>query len=1503
MDTSILLIKPDALRRPWLRYQRRESIPDQAEPTEDHAPPQDAVETFVETLSSDKAQAILDRVKAEGFSITQQLHTVLSKHQASAVAQLFAAPNSASFHGNVQSLTAGPVIIAQLAKSSAVSALNKLVGKGDPELARAEAEVRHGGDLTKWPLIAAFGSTGFRNACLCAETETQARALQQLFFPSSNEWQRTVAIQVEADPASPEIETCEMSSNPAWRDALRDKGLVQCHEETITVSASLQAALGLNEASIDKQAKAFVVEGVNAVEALPLICRSAPFASSLSCPTSAAHASSVLSETFPRSLPHQSSALLLLGRFEVPAFNRLFAELARFGLRVQAQAAICPNDTLAERLFPLEEDKGRRQRFMAEKMCHVFGVSKPGARAALEQVVAEVEEAYEVRGRLICLSGRAVEAVFPQMTVAHEELEDVEDYLSMRRAVMPKEGDEEDPAAPSLQGVLTDALAALCKEKPAGLDAVEFLGKWLLENNPNKPLEQVALRSVGPGDQPEADGAEHSPASVVLPNNGAVIPMPAEVPPRLICVVGENGAEVCQLVGEARGFTVLSMPALLKREMDIGSELGHKVAKCLETQTRIETSCLIAILKKSIKRTKGKKLQLLVEGFPKDMEQSLAMEKEIFPCDTLVHLHKQTVELNASQHSDERLQPLLEFYSQRGKLQRFASNPSSSRTVRQLLPLLEPEIIVFRPGKENANSGTNEAVQAMERRFGYVNVCMAQLLVDEAKLGTKRGVEVKEMLSRAEVIADVLQVEVLKDFIRSSAATRFVLTDFPASLQQLSLLEERIATVRCGISLDPALVKETPEANATAALWDQLLVQGRVVRFPAVSAAQTSRDVARWLSQRVTLLCCWDEDMIARISHLAEARGVVLLREEKLLQAEMKLASTEGLLVESLLRSNQIVPADLRINILRKSMARQPNKRFLIQGFPKAVDHAQIWQTLMGPPKAVLFHQVAPATSSFESQILPMVDFYARQGIVKPFSEATVAVETAQSLPSIIYATPPQQNKDLLQKLAKEQSMTVIDIDAAFNAASLNPGPWFNQTIGRLDSVAEDSVQQAEEIAEAKAALVAHCMNTGSCRAVILQGDFNAHPGLIERLDLPLHVFHFVSSEESLKQAYVEKNPEAEEADIEQMVAVHVAKQAEQAVPFKALSLPVRTVSEESIEALRKYLGEKIVFVVGANRRIKSEVCHQMHRWHGSALIDFEKLLKDEVDVEGEHALAIEQAQRGERMVPLEVAIDLLQRAIQSMKADRFVIDGYPSNAHDGFPFIHDQVFALEQRFGKALGLVRLEGTIESSLETLNLKSTLNGPSAEQLEQEWKKEAARANACGELFAMLDKIRKVEVSGTLAEVVNASAAAVMELEKKEEAKKKMGTWTLGDGSPEALLHDVITSFNASAQDVSTAQSYFDQFDLLEDNKVGLQQIEAKLAEWQVENKTELSAFFGQTGEEAKEADDGSEIKIELTVSKDKWFQFVFEKILLLEAGVPRNEPEASEEQMTEEQAEA
>jgi hypothetical protein len=57
----------------------------------------------------------------------------------------------------------------------------------------------------------------------------------------------------------------------------------------------------------------------------------------------------------------------------------------------------------------------------------------------------------------------------------------VEELEAMMKAPI-SEGCQE-----SMHDLLTRGLVELCKVKPVGLAAIEWLGEWLISNNPNKP--------------------------------------------------------------------------------------------------------------------------------------------------------------------------------------------------------------------------------------------------------------------------------------------------------------------------------------------------------------------------------------------------------------------------------------------------------------------------------------------------------------------------------------------------------------------------------------------------------------------------------------------------------------------------------------------------------------------------------------------------------------------------------------------------------------------------------------------------------------------------------------------------------------------------------------------------------------------------------------------------------------------------------------------------------
>lgn len=59
-------------------------------------------------------------------------------------------------------------------------------------------------------------------------------------------------------------------------------------------------------------------------------------------------------------------------------------------------------------------------------------------------------------------------------------------------AKIPMTASDAQEAIKKTNAVLVEGLVELCKVKPVGLDAVQWLGEWLLQNNPNKPRVDLA---------------------------------------------------------------------------------------------------------------------------------------------------------------------------------------------------------------------------------------------------------------------------------------------------------------------------------------------------------------------------------------------------------------------------------------------------------------------------------------------------------------------------------------------------------------------------------------------------------------------------------------------------------------------------------------------------------------------------------------------------------------------------------------------------------------------------------------------------------------------------------------------------------------------------------------------------------------------------------------------------------------------------------------------------
>eukprot|EP00179_Madagascaria_erythrocladioides_P004523 CAMPEP_0198312022 /NCGR_PEP_ID=MMETSP1450-20131203/3565_1 /TAXON_ID=753684 ORGANISM="Madagascaria erythrocladiodes, Strain CCMP3234" /NCGR_SAMPLE_ID=MMETSP1450 /ASSEMBLY_ACC=CAM_ASM_001115 /LENGTH=389 /DNA_ID=CAMNT_0044014947 /DNA_START=41 /DNA_END=1210 /DNA_ORIENTATION=+ len=139
--------------------------------------------------------------------------------------------------------------------------------------------------------------------------------------------------------------------------------------------------------------------------------------------------------------------------------------------------------------------------------------------------------------------------------------------------------------------VLSNALMELCKVTPD--DPIDWLGKYLISSNPQKPTTKIFFVLGGPG--------------------------------------SGKGTQCARLVEEF-GFAHFSAGDLLRGEVSSGSEEGKMIGDMIKEGKIVPGHITIGLLGKAISTTDAK--AVLIDGFPRQLDQAGAFEKDVsdFEC-------------------------------------------------------------------------------------------------------------------------------------------------------------------------------------------------------------------------------------------------------------------------------------------------------------------------------------------------------------------------------------------------------------------------------------------------------------------------------------------------------------------------------------------------------------------------------------------------------------------------------------------------------------------------------------------------------------------------------------------------------------------------------------------------------------------------------------------------------------------------------------------------------
>lgn len=96
-------------------------------------------------------------------------------------------------------------------------------------------------------------------------------------------------------------------------------------------------------------------------------------------------------------------------------------------------------------------------------------------------------------------------------------------------------------------------------------------------------------------------------------------------------------------------------------------------------------------------------------------------------------------------------------------------------------------------------------------------------------------------------------------------------------------------------------------------------------------------------------------------------------------RAQVKKGTPQGKELEAIMREGKLVPTEVTVGLLRAAMQRSAATKFLIDGFPRALDQAHVFEQDIKPPDLVIYLDCPQARATCSLDLL-MCQSWQRRG-------------------------------------------------------------------------------------------------------------------------------------------------------------------------------------------------------------------------------------------------------------------------------------------------------------------------------------------------------------------------------------------------------------------------------------------------------------------------------------------------------------------------------------------
>jgi len=885
---------------------------------------------------------------------------------------------------------------------------------------------------------------------------------------------------------------------------------------------------------------------------------------------------------------------------------------------------------------------------------------------------------------------------------------------------------------------------------------------------------------------PHASGVEAS-ASVVevsselhLGRSGFAIPTAAPAGARRIVFVlgapGSGKGTQCERLRDEFGYTHLSTGDLLRAEVASGSALGEEMSATMEAGGLVSTGTVLHLLRSAMDDSANSRF--LIDGYPRALDQAFAFERTVGKPSMVLAFAAEEATLEArlvkrgetSGRSDDNVEairkrfktfesqssPVIDFYHRLGLVRSVNTEGKTREAVfAETKAHFVPRVAFVLGGPA---SGRSTMCARAAEELGWTHISTGELLRAEAERPTDLGREVNTLLGRGDLVPAELTLRVLQSALArdDGGMGRFLLDGYPRTMEQAAMFERAVGrpsfVIHCDAPDSVLLARAAARGGnggrtdgSRAAIARQLAsfhdktsrVLASYVKQALVRRVDTSQPPDRAfadfreaaLPQVVFVLGGPGSGKGTQCARLKEEFGFAHLSAGDLLRAEVSRGSADGQMIQAHIKAGSIVPVEVTLGLLKTAMRFSSAVRFLIDGFPRAMDQAKGYEEAFGLPSGVLFFDcpedamrsrllergkssgraddneetIVKRFRTFQEESMPVVHHYARRGLVMAVDatatpDGVYADTRSHFQPKVVFVLggPGSGKGTQCERLRDEFGYTHLsmgDLLRAEVASGSALGEELQEIMREGNLVPPDTTVQALRSAMARSP-GGRFLVDGFPRSREQAESFERLAGQ------PAFVLFFDCPEDAMRSRLLERGKSSGRSDDNaETIVKRFRTFQEQSLPvvldYKARGL-LREVSavpprDEVYATTRLFFQPELVVLCGASGSGRGEFTSRAGLQLGYHTLRVRELLEAEAAHDTPRGRALRRALAMRRTSPLDETVQVIKQAISRSRAARFILDGFPRLTSEGFPAVHDQVFALDDAVGPIRGCVCLD--------------------------------------------------------------------------------------------------------------------------------------------------------------------------------------------------------------------